>query len=392
MTAINKRPNGPQGKNYLASGLTWMIFIILFSFTSCQKQSLQPSMEKMQLEHHNIQDQLENKTLVVHAGESIQAALNAAAPGTLIRIEPGIYKEALTVHQTGIHLEGQGSDESGQVVLENPGNQPDGIIVQQGSNGFFLENITIRGFQQNGVVLDSLDDFSLLKVSVFQDGDYGIITHYSKGGTIQQCSASGNKNSGIYIAQSSDIQVMDNQAFSNVKGLESENSSSVFFMGNTCFNNCSGILVVLLPDLGKEASSGVVVDNNQVADNNLVNFSPPGDPGRLTPSGVGILVLGTAHTTLSRNRIFKNNFEGIAVASSLIMIPLAHLPFAAFSGFSPAPTYLMVKGNVLEKNGLFPPPFPLPLPGEDLFWDGSGQHNVWEHNIFKTSYPNPLPD
>src|SRR5437762_12925961 len=49
------------------------------------------------------------KTVVVHSGESIQEALDAAPAGTTIRVEPGTYHEApdtraVTVTKDGIRL------------------------------------------------------------------------------------------------------------------------------------------------------------------------------------------------------------------------------------------------------------------------------------------------
>src|SRR4051812_16271249 len=44
-------------------------------------------------------------TIVVHPGESIQAAINAAGPFTRILVLPGTYRESLTVTKDGIVLD-----------------------------------------------------------------------------------------------------------------------------------------------------------------------------------------------------------------------------------------------------------------------------------------------
>src|SRR5207247_3259320 len=42
--------------------------------------------------------------VIVHAGSSIQAALNVADAGSIIEIEPGTYNEAIVVNKPGIKL------------------------------------------------------------------------------------------------------------------------------------------------------------------------------------------------------------------------------------------------------------------------------------------------
>ena len=45
--------------------------------------------------------------VVVHEGGSIQAAVDAAGPGTVIQIEPGRYAEAIHISVPGLALVGQ---------------------------------------------------------------------------------------------------------------------------------------------------------------------------------------------------------------------------------------------------------------------------------------------
>src|SRR3989454_5215494 len=73
------------------------------------------------------------KTVVVHSGKSIQAAIDAAPAGTTIRVEPGTYHEtgdtrAITVTKAGIRLIGAARRKH-PVVLEQSGTQTQGIWV-----------------------------------------------------------------------------------------------------------------------------------------------------------------------------------------------------------------------------------------------------------------------
>ena len=49
-----------------------------------------------------------HRTVKVKAGESIQAAIDAAKPGTTIKVEEGTYAEALLIDKDGIELVGEG--------------------------------------------------------------------------------------------------------------------------------------------------------------------------------------------------------------------------------------------------------------------------------------------
>ncbi|RYZ49692.1 MAG: hypothetical protein EOO14_20310, partial [Chitinophagaceae bacterium] len=76
-------------------------------------------------------------TIRVNPGTSIQAALDAATPGTVIKIKTGIYRESITVNKPNITLTGEGN-----VIIENPGTADIGIVVDDGGDGFTLTGVT----------------------------------------------------------------------------------------------------------------------------------------------------------------------------------------------------------------------------------------------------------
>ena len=55
--------------------------------------------------------------IVVHKGQSIQAAVDKAKDGMTILIEPGTYEEAITVSKPGIKLVGKFSLRGGEVII-----------------------------------------------------------------------------------------------------------------------------------------------------------------------------------------------------------------------------------------------------------------------------------
>ena len=329
------------------------------------------------------------RATVVHAGESIQAAIDAAAPGGVIRIEPGTYQEALTIHTPGLRLVGQGGESSPGVVIQNPGGVDDGVTVTAGSNGFVLDNVTIRGFIDNGILITGVDGFRLSRITAIGNGEYGLFPVFSSHGLIERCTVTGHTDAGIYVGQSTDIEVRRSTAHGNVLGIEIENSTRVGVLDNESYDNVVGVMVVLLPGLTVKTSDGVVVRRNRVHDNNRVNFGTPGELESFVPTGSGILVVGVDRATIDDNVVTGNQFVGVGLGSSLILGALAGLPASAFDDIEPNPDGVRITRNRATGNGgISSIPF---LPAVDLLWDGSGSDNCWLSNRFDTSVPDPLP-
>ncbi len=314
---------------------------------------------------------------VVQPGGSIQAAIDAARPGSVIFVQPGTYSEALTVSKP-LALVGQGAG----AVLENPGSAENGVTVTIGP--FALSNFTVRDFGENGVLLTGVNGFLLHRVATVNDGEYGLFPVSSAAGLIVGCSASGHTDTGIYVGQSRGVVVLGSSASANVNGIEIENSSQMAVLDNDTGNNTLGILVDLLPGLPVTSAAGVVVRGNRVHDNNMPNTSP-GGLAALVPTGSGVIVLGTDQVEVGDNTVTGNETVGIAVVSSEVLAALG----VPVTGIEPNPDGVHVVGNDVVGNGTAPAT--TLFPGVDLLWDGSGQRDCWSGNTFQTSFPLSLP-
>ena len=138
-------------------------------------------------------------------------------------------------------------------------------------------------------------------------------------------------------------------------------------------------------------TQGIHVADNDVRDNNRANFAEPGELAAAVPAGSGILMVGSDDSRVDGNAVHGNDFVGIGVGSTLLLGALAGLPPDVFDGIEPDPDGVEVTNNQVTGNGSSPPPLPIPLPGVDLLWDGSGADNCWSGNTFDTSVPSPLP-
>ena len=365
-----------------------MLAVITISFASCKKAMEAQSEEKQLTSAEKTANGMPH--IVVKSGSSIQAAVDAANTGTIIFIQPCIYNEAIHVNKAGIQLVGM-NEKSKEIIIQNPGDEENGIEVTSNGNGFVLKNVTVQNFKDNGVLLTGVDNFILDHVKAINNKEYGLFPVFCHHGVISHCSATGSSDTGIYVGQSTDINVQYNTAFANVSGFEIENCTNVNASFNESYDNAGGLLVFLLPGLKVKSASNISVMKNYIHDNNRANFSTPqGGFEFFVPTGSGILVVGADNTTIQKNIISHNNFVGVATVSTLIIGSLAGLPPEAFADIEPNPDGAKITENTLTQNGSAAPPG-LPLPAADLLWDGSGTNNCWSKNIYTTSYPSAFP-
>jgi parallel beta-helix repeat protein len=278
----------------------------------------------------------------------------------------------------------------GNVVLQNPGAADYGIRVQDAADGFALKNITIRDFTERGVFMTDVDGFVFSHVTVIHNGEFGLFSEFCKNGLIEHCEGSEHAETAVFVGQSSNVTVSQNESYANVIGIEVENSSFVTLDKNHVYNNAVGILCLLVPGRVTKESSNLVLTKNQVRENNLPNFAKPPEMESVLPSGVGILLLGINNTVVQDNHVANHQFIGVALVSTLVMAALAHLPPEAFADIEPNPDGVKIVSNKVTGNG-FQPPEGFPFPGVDLLWDGSGSGNCWSRNVYHTSFPDVLP-
>ena len=368
-----------------------IIFITILTalfITACKKEIQPIALDNPQTESSRAV-QTRRANIIVNTGGSIQAAVDAAASGDVIQIQPGTYKEAIVINKAGIKLVGLSNGANG-VIIENPGDEENGITVNSNGDGFELYNVTVKNFEENGVFITRADNFVLNHVTAINCGEYGLFPLFCNGGKIEHCSATGHDDTGIYVGQSSNIDLSFNEAFGNVNGLEIENCSHVTITNSQSYDNVDGISIVLLLGLTVTTSSDILATRNHVYNNNHVNFATPGEGFEsFVPSGCGILVVGTDNTVIQDNTVQGNNFLGIAVVSTTVLGALAGIPPAAFASIEPNPDGTKVKSNIVNTNGSVQPA--LPFPAVDLLWDGSGTNNCWSDNKYKKSFPASLP-
>src|SRR5690606_670803 len=183
-------------------------FCMISVFTGCTKDASQPCNEVAVYKAKH-----KGPVTIVQKGGSIQAAVDNAKDGEIILVEGGLYKEAINVNKPGIQIIGLSCTGMEKVVIQNPGEEDNGITVRDGGDGFVLRNVTIRDFEENGVFMIRADNYILSHVVTIDNGEYGLFPLFCKNGLIEFCTASGHTDTGIYIGQSEGTVMENNVAF-----------------------------------------------------------------------------------------------------------------------------------------------------------------------------------
>ena len=102
--------------------------------------------------------------------------------------------------------------------------------------------------------------------------------------------------------------------FSNVAGIEIENSFFADVHDNTSHDNTAGILVFDLPGLQQEGGHDVRVFNNTIQNNNTENFAQNSDIVSIVPAGTGFFVMANHDV-----EVFGNTIEGNKTAAAGII-------------------------------------------------------------------------
>ena len=303
---------------------------------------------------------------------TITEAVEAARAGDLILIAPGTYNEAVEVETEGITIRGE---DRNTVILDGQGKYANGIQVT--ADGVAVENLTITGYQQNGLIFDGgygrpassypgsgeavLTGYRASYVTAYNNGLYGIYAFAARDGVIEHSLASGHPDSGLYVGQCKPCNALITNSIAerNAIGYYGTNASGGVYVINSVFRfNRLGItpnsqeMEILAPQ------AEAVVAGNWVHDND-----DPDTPR--VPKGYfggGIVVGGGL-----RNNIFRNLVEGHVGAG---------IQITGLNDFMPENN--QITENIVRDNGT------------DLVYDAdatNGRGNCFSRNTFASSSP-----
>jgi parallel beta-helix repeat protein len=284
------------------------------------------------------------ETLTVSTGQSIQAAVTKAKPGDVIEVHPGVYRETVFIDKENITL--RGVRKAGESpLLDGGGKLNDGVLAS--GHGVVISGFSIRGFKGNGIMTQGANNYKI--IDNFVDGGfYGIFPQYGTNGLVARNRIRGVEDAGIYVGMSDNVDVIGNEAWENVIGVESENCRNILLESNYLHDNSAAIAVTLIPGLPVKDASHSTVRKNFIVNNNLKNFAPPSSIAASVPSGVGVLVLGAKHSTIEDNQ-FVNNSTAAIISTDLLSFGLGN-----DGKVDPYPDHIRVLANSFVNNGRKP--------------------------------------
>lgn len=250
------------------------------------------------------------KIFEVKDGDLIMDAVKKAKPGDLIRVYPGTYSETVYVDKDEITF--QGIIEQGEwPVLDGKKELNDAFLYS--GNGVQIESFKIINYKGNGIMGQAGNNFVIRNNWVIDTGVYGIFPQYGVNGLIEHNILTGIEDAAIYVGMCDNIDVLHNEVYGNVAGIEIENSRHCLVEGNKSYDNTGGILAFITPGLPIKTTYDVIIRNNFVSDNNHENFGAPGSIVSGIPPGTGILVMAADDVIIENNIISGNNNVGIVI-------------------------------------------------------------------------------
>lgn len=285
----------------------------------------------------------DGKIIEVKDGASIQAAVKEANPGDLIRVYPGTYSENVYVDKDDISLQG--------VVINGEWPTLDGkkeindAFLYSG-NGILIENFKIINYKGNGVMGQAGNNFVIRNNWIIDTGVYGIFPQYGKNGLIEHNVLSVIADAAIYVGMCDNVDVLHNEVFNSVAGIEIENSRHCLVENNYAHDNTGGLLAFITPGLPIKTTFDVILRNNFVVNNNHENFGAPGSTVAGIPAGTGILIMAADDVIVENNIITGNNNTGITIVDLATGDPKANDPNSEGN-----PDRVVILDNIMYDNG-----------------------------------------
>lgn len=306
---------------------------------------------------------------------AVQTALVEVEDGETICLGKGTFHfdAQLDIAANDITLRGVGMDDT---TLDFAKQDVGGNAIAVTGNDTVLEGFTVHESGGDGIRATDVDGFTVRDVAVLWDESvaenpgYGIYPVGSSRVLVEKSKVCCASDTGIYVGQSTQILVRDNEVYDNVAGIEIENSMDSEVVGNHAHDNAGGILTFNLPELPVQGGRRANIHDNLIEHNNHVNFASESNIVSAVPPGTGILILATDENEIHDNEIRENETTGVLLITYTEGV-LGAYDDPTFDAFSEGN---WIHDNTFTDNGNKPQGLVSALfggmKGPDIGWDG----------------------
>ncbi|MET7811313.1 right-handed parallel beta-helix repeat-containing protein [Streptomyces sp. NPDC005395] len=276
-------------------------------------------------------------THVVHPGQSIQKAVDAAGAGDTVLVTPGVYRESVKVSTPGLTLRGVGRS---TVIKPSTKKAADNTCAEGGNGicvigtkdenvkGITVADLTVTGFTRTGVFSMATDGLTVRNVNAVKNGVWGIAQERSVHGIFRGNTARDNGDAGIFLANNIKAEegaadtegtlVAHNRLEGNRIGVTVRRLRNLAVADNHIAGNCAGVFVV--GDENTPKAGDLVVRDNHVVRNNK---SCPKTDRLEALQGSGIVLTGVEKVLVADNTVEGNAGKssmsgGIVLAASMV--------------------------------------------------------------------------
>ncbi|ARP69890.1 hypothetical protein LK07_08970 [Streptomyces pluripotens] len=271
---------------------------------------------------------------VVHPGESIQKAVNAARPGDTVLVLPGTYHESVTVKTPGLTLRGVGrrtviEPTAQQTVPSVPASKTSSrrasVSCSDGGNGICVvgskdvplgdvtvSHLTVRGFPRIGLFSMGTDHLTVERVTAEDTGQWGIAQEHSTRGVFRENTIRGSGDAGLFLANNVKAEegasdtggtvIERNRLQDNRIGITVRRLRNLTVARNAITGNCAGMFVV--GDENEPKAGALTISDNRVEKNNKYCEKTARLPFL---QGSGIVLTGAEQTLVTRNLVTGNS-------------------------------------------------------------------------------------